>query len=92
MTIIEGVYKAGPLLFNCRDDQLLLSLPIKRRTVYGKARPCRPRAGLFCHSQPQQALRLLQLIIKNSYQYNNDGGMTRTRESDGIVCEPEIFY
>ena len=29
---------------------------------------------------------------KTSYQYNNDGGMTRTRESDGIVCEPEIFY
>ena len=34
MTIIEGVYKAGPLLFNCKDDQLLLSLPIKRSTVF----------------------------------------------------------
>lgn len=33
ITIIEGVYKAGPLMFNCRDDQLLLSLPIKRSTV-----------------------------------------------------------
>lgn len=33
MTIIEGIYKTGPLLFNCKDDQLLLSLPIKRRTV-----------------------------------------------------------
>lgn len=33
MTIIEGIYKAGPLMFNCRDDQLLLSLPIKRRTI-----------------------------------------------------------
>ena len=33
MTIIEGIYKSGPLLFNCKDDQLLLSLPIKRRTV-----------------------------------------------------------
>ena len=33
MVIIEGVYKAGPLLFNCRDDQLLLSLPIKKRTI-----------------------------------------------------------
>ena len=32
-TIIEGVYKAGALLFNCKDDQLLLSLPIKRSTV-----------------------------------------------------------
>ena len=31
--IIEGIYKAGPLLFNCKDDQLLLSLPIKRSTV-----------------------------------------------------------
>lgn len=33
MVIVEGVYKAGPLIFNCKDDQLLLSLPIKRRTV-----------------------------------------------------------
>ena len=33
MTIIEGVYKTGSLIFNCKDDQLLLSLPIKRRTV-----------------------------------------------------------
>ena len=32
-TIIEGVYKSGSLLFNCKDDQLLLSLPIKRSTV-----------------------------------------------------------
>ena len=27
MTFIEGVYKSGNLLFNCKDDQLLLSLP-----------------------------------------------------------------
>ena len=33
MTIVEGVYKTGSLIFNCKDDQLLLSLPIKRRTV-----------------------------------------------------------
>ncbi len=33
MTIIEGVYKSGSLIFNCKDDDLLLSLPIKRSTV-----------------------------------------------------------
>lgn len=33
LTIIEGIYKVGPLIFNCKDDNLLLSLPIKRRTV-----------------------------------------------------------
>ena len=33
LTIIEGVYKAGPLIFNCKDDDLLLSLPISRRTI-----------------------------------------------------------
>ncbi len=33
MTIMEGIYKTGPLIFNCKDDQLLLSLPLKRRTV-----------------------------------------------------------
>ena len=33
LTLIEGVYKSGNLLFNCKDDNLLLSLPIKRRTV-----------------------------------------------------------
>ena len=33
MTIIEGIYKTGPMLFNCKDDQLLLSLPIKKQTI-----------------------------------------------------------
>ena len=33
MTFIEGIYKAGPLIFNCRDDDLLLSLPIKKSTI-----------------------------------------------------------
>lgn len=33
MTIIEGIYKIGPLIFNCKDDDLLLSLPIKKSTV-----------------------------------------------------------
>jgi ABC-2 type transport system permease protein len=33
LTIGEGIYKTGPLLFNCKDDQLLLSLPIKKSTV-----------------------------------------------------------
>ena len=32
-TFFEGIYKSGPLIFNCKDDQLLLSLPLKRRTV-----------------------------------------------------------
>ena len=32
-TFIEGIYKSGSLLFNCKDDDLLLSLPIKRGTV-----------------------------------------------------------
>lgn len=33
LTIVEGIYKCGPLVFNCKDDQLLLSLPIKKNTV-----------------------------------------------------------
>lgn len=33
LTLIEGVYKSGSLLFNCTDDNLMLSLPIKRSTV-----------------------------------------------------------
>lgn len=33
LTIIEGVYKSGSLLFNCKDDQLLFSLPLKKRTI-----------------------------------------------------------
>ena len=33
MTFIEGIYKAGPLIFNCKDDDLLLSLPIKKSTI-----------------------------------------------------------
>ena len=33
LTIMEGIYKAGPLIFNCKDDDLLLSLPVKRKTI-----------------------------------------------------------
>lgn len=33
LTIIEGIYKSSNLLFNCKDDNLLLSLPIKKSTV-----------------------------------------------------------
>ena len=33
MTLMEGIYKTSSLIFNCKDDDLLLSLPIKRRTV-----------------------------------------------------------
>ena len=29
---------------------------------------------------------------KTSYQYNDNGDMTRTREFDGMVHKPEIFY
>jgi len=31
--LMEGVYKAGSLIFNCKDDDMLLSLPIKKSTV-----------------------------------------------------------
>ena len=33
MTLVEGIYKSGNLLFNCKDDNLLFSLPIRKRTV-----------------------------------------------------------
>ena len=33
LTIMEGIYKSGSLLFNCKDDDLLLSLPIEKRTI-----------------------------------------------------------
>ena len=33
LTLVEGIYKSGNLLFNCKDDNLLFSLPIKRSTV-----------------------------------------------------------
>ena len=33
LTLIEGIYKSSSLMFNCNDDDLLLSLPIKRSTV-----------------------------------------------------------
>lgn len=34
LTLIEGLYKSSGLLFNCKDDNLLLSLPIKKSTVF----------------------------------------------------------
>ena len=33
LTLLEGIYKSSSLLFNCKDDSLLLSLPIKKSTV-----------------------------------------------------------
>ena len=33
MTIMEGIYKSSGLLFNCKDDNLMFSLPIKKTTV-----------------------------------------------------------
>ena len=33
MSLVEGIYKSGNLLFNCKDDNLLFSLPIKKNTV-----------------------------------------------------------
>ena len=33
LTLVEGIYKSGNLLFNCKDDNLLFSLPIKKSTV-----------------------------------------------------------
>ena len=33
LSLIEGIYKSGNLLFNCKDDDLLLSLPIRKSTV-----------------------------------------------------------
>ena len=33
LTLIEGIYKSSSLLFNCKDDNLILSLPIKKSTV-----------------------------------------------------------
>ena len=33
MTLMEGIYKSGSLLFACKDDDLLFSLPIKKTTV-----------------------------------------------------------
>ena len=33
LTLVEGIYKSSNLLFNCKDDNLLFSLPIKKSTV-----------------------------------------------------------
>ena len=33
LTIVEGIYKSGELLFNAKDDSILFPLPIKRSSV-----------------------------------------------------------
>ena len=35
ITLIEGIFKSGSLIFNCRDDDLLLSLPLTRSKIVG---------------------------------------------------------
>ena len=34
LTFMEGIYKSNGILFNCKDDSLMLTLPIKRSTVF----------------------------------------------------------
>ena len=34
LTFMEGIYKSNGILFNCKDDNLLLTLPIKKSTVF----------------------------------------------------------
>ena len=33
LTVMEGVYKSGSLLFSCRDNDMLLSLPLKKSEI-----------------------------------------------------------
>lgn len=33
LTVTEGIYKADSLLFKCRDNDMLLSMPIKKSTI-----------------------------------------------------------
>lgn len=33
LTLMEGIYKSSNILFNCKDDNLLFSLPIKKGTI-----------------------------------------------------------
>ncbi len=33
ITLFEGFYKSGSLLFNCKDDQILFSLPLDKKTI-----------------------------------------------------------
>ena len=33
MTFIEGIYKSGAILFKCKDDSILLPLPISKKTI-----------------------------------------------------------
>ncbi len=33
ITFFEGIYKSSSILFNCKDDNLLFSLPIKKTTI-----------------------------------------------------------
>lgn len=33
LTLVEGIYKISGLLFNCKDDNIMFSLPIKKSTV-----------------------------------------------------------
>lgn len=33
LTVMEGIYKSGSLLFKCRDNDLLMAMPIKRTSI-----------------------------------------------------------
>lgn len=33
ISLLEGIYKSSSLLFNCKDDNMLLSLPLRKSTI-----------------------------------------------------------
>ena len=33
MTVIEGIYKSSSLMFSCKDNDMLLAMPLKRSTI-----------------------------------------------------------
>ena len=41
MTVIQGIYKSSSLLFNSKDDNLLLSLPIKTLMAFTRLKIAR---------------------------------------------------
>ncbi|MBQ3261167.1 hypothetical protein IJH29_00715 [Candidatus Saccharibacteria bacterium] len=35
LTVVEGIYKSGSLLYSCKDNDLLMSLPLKKAQIVG---------------------------------------------------------
>lgn len=84
MTLVQGIYKSGNLLFDCKDDNLLFSLPIKKSTVLSIR-----LFKFYIYETLYNSLFMLPAMVVYAYRVNVDWSFYIS-SIIGIICLPII--